>query len=204
MATPKLVIFDLYGTLIRFGVKNHPYRKIMRWAQENGRPPKPQDARTIMTQACAPAEVFAAIGIEVPTHMLSRLQAEIEEEIQSLTLFDDAIPVLNQLTSSGIPVAICSNLAQPYGIAINTLLPEFKIIKCLSYEVGYIKPEVEIYGWITNRSSLTPEQCLFVGDTRLADYEGPKLHGFQARYLIREGNRSDETITDLTEILALF
>lgn len=204
MATPKLVIFDLYGTLIRFGVKNHPYRKIMRWAKEHGRAPRAQDARNIMTQACSPAKVFAAIGIEVPTYMLSRLRAEIEEEIQSLTLFDDVIPVLKQLTSSGIPVAICSNLAQPYGSAINILLPDFKFINCLSYEVGYIKPEKEIYEWIIKRSKFTPEQCLFVGDTLIADYEGPKQFGFQARHLIREGNRSNETIRDLTEILELF
>lgn len=204
MASTELIIFDLYGTLVQFGIKNHPYRKIMKWAHELGRAPKPQDARSLLTLDYEPADAFSAIGIEVPTFMLSQLQAEIEEEIQGITLFDDVIPVLTQLTSSGIPMVICSNLAKPYGCVINTLLPDFKFIKCLSYEVGYIKPEKAIYEWITSRSSFTPEQCLFVGDTLLADYEGPRQHGFQARHLIREGNSSNETIKNLTEILSLF
>lgn len=204
MLKPKLVIFDVYGTLIRFGIKNHPYRKVMKWAQQQGRPPQPQDARTIMTQSCKLAEVFSTMGIEVPAHMLSRLQNEIEEEIRSLTLFDEVIPVLNKLSTIGVPVAICSNLAKPYGTAIDTLLPDFKFIRCLSYEVGSIKPEKAIYESIILHSKLTPQQCLFVGDTQLADYDGPKNFGFQARHLVRGCQSSNDRINDLTEILTLF
>ena len=45
----KYVIFDLFGTLVKYGVQHHPFRQLLKWARENGRPVKADDARTIMT-----------------------------------------------------------------------------------------------------------------------------------------------------------
>lgn len=101
-------------------------------------------------------------------------------------------------------MAICSNLAHPYGIVIDQLLPDFNFIQCLSYEVGYIKPDKEMYEWITKHTGTMPSESLFVGDTLLADYEGPKRFGFQARHLVRRGHSSKEVVTDLATILASF
>lgn len=86
MSAPRLVIFDLYGTLIRFGVQNHPYRKVMQWARQQGRSPHPEDARTIMTLSGGVANVFSRMGIDIPDYMLRQLNSEIEQEIESLTL----------------------------------------------------------------------------------------------------------------------
>lgn len=33
-------------------------------------------------------------------------------------------------------------------VILDRLLRKFDILKCLSFEVGVIKPEVEIYNWI--------------------------------------------------------
>lgn len=33
---PKLVIFDLYGALVKFGVMHHPFRELLKWAREHG------------------------------------------------------------------------------------------------------------------------------------------------------------------------
>lgn len=205
MSAPELVIFDLYGTLIRFGVQNHPYRKVMQWARQQGRPPRPEDARTIMTLSGGVANVFSRMGIDIPDHMLRQLNSEIEQEIESLTLFDDVISALSRLDSYGISMAICSNLAQPYGIVVDKLLSDFHFIKCLSYEVGYVKPEREMYEWIVSRSGVAPSQSMFVGDTLHADYEGPKEFGFRARHLVREGPQlKNEVIGDLADILSDF
>ncbi|WP_062065783.1 HAD family hydrolase [Cellvibrio sp. OA-2007] len=200
---PNLVIFDLYGTLIQFGVKHHPFRKVLQWARQQGRSPEPDDARTLMTCPEDPVELFAAMGIFPPAHMIAQLQKEIEQELASLALFDDVIPTLRQLSDWRIPIAICSNLAKPYGAVLEQLLPDVPLLKCLSYDVGYIKPEQEIYQWIVDRAKVDPAHCLFVGDTLLADYEGPTQFGFRARHLIRGTKRSTETIGTLTDILAL-
>lgn len=41
--------------------------------------------------------------------MLAHLHLEIQEELASLTLFDDVLPTLDALYNKGIPLAICSN-----------------------------------------------------------------------------------------------
>jgi hypothetical protein len=46
---PSPIVFDLYGTLIRFGVMHHTFRKILRWAKEQGCKPGQDDARKLMT-----------------------------------------------------------------------------------------------------------------------------------------------------------
>ncbi|HCS65497.1 MAG TPA: haloacid dehalogenase [Cellvibrio sp.] len=201
MPRPQLVIFDLYGTLIQFGVKRHPFRNILQWARQEGRSPKADDVRTLMTLTGTPAEVFSIMGIFPPKPMLTQLESDIEQELVSLTLFEDVLITLNQLVDQQIPIAVCSNLAQPYGAVINRLLPKVPLLQCLSYEVGYIKPEREIYQWIIEKAQVQPEQCLFVGDTFLADYEGPKHFGFQARHLTRSQATGEDTLGTLTELL---
>lgn len=204
MAQHQLVIFDLYGTLIQFGVKHHPYRSILQWARQNGRLPRADDARTLMTLAGTPAKIFSMMDIFPPESMLVQFEADIEHELASLTLFDDVLPTLNQLLDWQIPIAVCSNLAQPYGAVIDRLLPQVPLLQCLSYEVGHIKPEREIYQWIVEKADVKPDQCLFVGDTFLADYEGPKHFGFQARHLTRGLVAEHDTVNALSEVLDIF
>lgn len=199
----KLVIFDLYGTLIQFGVKHHPFRKVLQWARQQGRSPEADDARTLMTRPEDPVELFSAMGISPPAHMITQLQIEIEQELASVALFEDVIPTIRQLSDWHIPIAVCSNLAKPYGAVLEQLLPDTPLIKCLSYNVGYIKPEREIYQWLVDNADVNPAHCLFVGDTLLADYEGPTQFGFRAKHLIRGTERSTETIGSLADILTL-
>lgn len=197
---PELVIFDLYGTLIQFGVKLHPYRRILQWAREQGRSPRPDDARGLMTLSGDPIDVFSSMGIFPPEYLITQLHADIEQELSSLKLFEDVVPTLNQLSIWNIPMAVCSNLASPYGAVLERLLPGVPFLRCLSYEVGYIKPEPEIYQWIVNRAAINPARCLFVGDTLLADYEGPRTFGFNARHLIRGAKQENEIIGALSDL----
>jgi HAD superfamily hydrolase (TIGR01549 family) len=175
----------------------------LQWAKQNGRKPQPDDARQLMTINEDYSVLFSKLGIFPPDHLLYQFRQEIEEELSALSLFDDVIPTLHALTDKGISLAICSNLAKPYSAVIDRLLPQFDFIQCLSYEVGAIKPEHEIYDGIVTKSGVSAEQILFVGDTLLADYEGPIKYGFKALHLLR-GERSGETrIGTLIDIKSL-
>ena len=99
---PKLVVFDLYGTLIKFGTTHHPFRKILKWAHAQGRKPLDTDARILMTMNEDPETIFRSMGIVAPDEMLQTFQKEIHEELDSLTLFDDVIPTLEQLAEAKI------------------------------------------------------------------------------------------------------
>jgi len=200
---PKVVIFDLYGTLIKFGVMHHPFRQLLKWARENGRQPKPDDARTLMTINGDVPTLVAALGIHAPAALMEQIQLHIQEELDSLTLYDDVIPTLTALGSHNIPIAICSNLAFPYGKTIDLLLKEQQLIRVLSYETGFIKPEAGIYNAVVSQLQVLPEECLFVGDTLLADYEGPRQFGMSAYHLVRGTPSSGRSITSLADVLAI-
>lgn len=112
------------------------------------------------------------------------------------------LPTLSALLNTGTRLDICSNLAKPYGAVIDNLLPpHIDSIRCLSYEVGAIKPEQEIYDWIVRKSGVPAKQTLFIGDTRLADYDGPIKYGFRAQHLVRHQPSGDGTIASLAETL---
>jgi HAD superfamily hydrolase (TIGR01549 family) len=201
--SPALIVFDLYGTLVQFGMMHHPFRKVLLWARQQGRSPQPDDARRLMTADKDCGELLATLGIFPPANMLAQLHQEIQEELVSLTLFDDALPTLDELANQGIPLAICSNLAKPYGAVIDKLLPQFNFARHLSYELGAIKPDREIYESIVAGTGLAPGQILFIGDTSLADYEGPTQFGFQAKHLVRGQTSGSNTIASLTEVLQM-
>mgnify|MGYP002382010874 CR=1 FL=1 len=199
-----LVIFDLFGTLVQYGVQHHPFRRLLKWARENGRQPKADDARTLMTINTDIPNLVASLGINAPHTLIEQIEKDIQEELNSLSLFADVRPTLSGLTERGISFAICSNLAAPYGWVVEQLLGDYRFIRCLSYEIGFIKPEIGIYQFLITESGLTPENCIFIGDTFIADYQAPIAFGMNARHLVRDNSRSDNfTITSLSEISAL-
>ena len=199
----ELIVFDLFGTLIRFGVKKHPYRKILTWAKENGRRPRPDDARQLMTIDMSPVAVFKQLGISPPPELLEQFRTDITEELESLTLFDDVEAILNSLARAGVHLAVCSNLAQPYGAAVDRLLSQFDLIRCLSYQVGCIKPDDEIYAWLVRESGVPKEKVVFVGDNLVADYEGPAAFGFKAFHLVRGVESKGHVIGSLGDFVSM-
>lgn len=200
-AVPKLVIFDLFGTLVKFGIMHHPYRKLLKWARENGRAVQADDARYLMTTNLSVSELAESMGIHAPQILLDQINKEIDEELQSLALYDDVSSVFEWLNSQGVAIAICSNLAKPYGEAVELLPPEIPVLKGLSYELGTIKPEPEIYAWILKTAGVDAAETLFIGDTFIADYEGPLKMGIHALHLTRKGSAMPHEISSLREII---
>lgn len=197
-----VVIFDLFGTLLKFGEQHHPFRQLLKWARENGRQALPVDARTVMTINGGIDAISDGLGIKPPRELVQKIEEQIEDELSSLTLFDDVIPTFNALQTRGIKIGICSNLAQPYGAVIGKLLVNFDLELFLSYELGTIKPESQIYESILDRFNCDSEQCLFIGDTFEADYAGPVALGMKALHLTRSGAPQPHEISSLVEVLA--
>ncbi len=44
---PSVIIFDVFGTLVKIEKRRSPYRKLMKWLKDNGRQPQPDDAKFI-------------------------------------------------------------------------------------------------------------------------------------------------------------
>ena len=114
----KLVIFDLFGTLVKFGTMHHPYRKLLKWARKNGRAVQADDARYLMTTNLSVSELAVPMCINAPQKLLDQVNKEIDEELKYLPLYDDVTTVFERLNSQGVSIAICSNLVKPYEEAV--------------------------------------------------------------------------------------
>ena len=95
-------------------------------------------------------------------------------------------------------MALCSNLAMPYGKIVSSLLPPLDAY-AWSYEVSAIKPEPKIYQSLIDQIDCQASEVLFIGDTALADFTGPTTFGMSARLINRN---NDQTLAEvLNDIL---
>src|SRR5690606_16536429 len=107
--------FDVFGTLVKIGERRSPYRKLMKWLKENGRQPQPDDAKFIMSHNLNLAELAKRLAVNIPDQFLQELEHHLDKELRSITLYEDTLSTLEELKKLGIKLALCSNLAMPYG-----------------------------------------------------------------------------------------
>ena len=194
---PSVIAFDVFGTLVKIGDRRSPYRKLMKWLKENARQPKPDDAKFIMCQNLSFTELAKLLGINIPDQFLQELEHNLNEELRSITLYEDTLSTLEELKKLGIKLGLCSNLAMPYGKIVSSLLPPLDAY-AWSYEVAAIKPEPKIYQSLIDQVDCQASEVLFIGDTALADFTGPTTFGMSARLINRNnGQTLAEVLNDI-------
>jgi HAD superfamily hydrolase (TIGR01549 family) len=194
---PSVIVFDVFGTLVKIGDRRSPYRKLMKWLKENGRQPKPDDAKFIMSHNLNLAELAKRLAVNIPDQFLQELGHDLDEELRSIALYEDTLSTLEELKKLGIKLALCSNLAMPYGKIVSSFLPSLDAY-AWSYEVGAIKPESKIYQSLIDQLGCQASEVLFIGDTALADFTGPTAFGMSARLIKRQnGQTLAEVLTDI-------
>ncbi|MFN4217606.1 MAG: HAD family hydrolase, partial [Brevinematales bacterium] len=96
-----------------------------------------------------------------------------------------AVDALHLLKEHEIKTGLISNTGVTPGFALRLWLAEKKLsdhfhTMLFSDEVGVLKPNPLIFEIMAFRMGLSPEEILFVGDTRTIDYEGALAAHFQA------------------------
>lgn len=196
---PKVIIFDAFGTLVKIGTSRSPYRKLMKWLKDNGRKPSPNDASIIMSKAVDIAQLALYFGQVIPEQLLNEINDDLQFELNTIELYEDAIPMLQILKKNGFKISLCSNLAMPYGEQLKTLLPSLFDVVVFSYEVGAIKPEQQIYEVIKAHFDCEMSEMLFIGDHPVLDVEKPISLGMNACLIQRlNGRQLSDVIGDLT------
>lgn len=66
----------------------------MKWLKENGRQPKPDDAKFIMTQNLNFTELVKLLGINVSDQLLQEIEHDLDEELRSIILYEDRLSTL--------------------------------------------------------------------------------------------------------------
>ncbi|MCE6008324.1 HAD family hydrolase [Acinetobacter soli] len=187
--SPNVIIFDAFGTLVKIGESRSPYRKLMKWLKSNGRKPSAQDAKIIMSNSVDIAQLSRLFGAELPEQLLKEITNDLELELSTIELFKDTVPTLQILKESSFKIALCSNLAMPYGEQLRKLLPDFFDAVVFSYEVGAIKPEHQIYKMIQAHFGCDFPEMLFIGDHPILDVETPISLRMKARLIERHKNQ---------------
>ena len=166
----KSIIFDLYNTLLYTEYKAKPYLNLFRtlgltkeemnfWRDK------------VMSENFIFEELKEAIrpGSNVYT---TQYEYDVKEENESTHLFDDTEFVLNEL-SKRYDLYLISNIATPYKECFYNLgLDRWIKDPIFSCDVGYSKPDPNIYKIVIERSGLQPGQLLMIGDSVRSDYEG--------------------------------
>lgn len=196
------VVFDAFGTLVRIGTRLGPYRALQKVMADYGRPIQPDDAVMMMTAETGLAGIVQRCGVTVPVSELAPIEENLYRELSTIRLFDDATAAVMRARRRGLKIAICSNLAAPYGAVVMALLPQFDAY-AWSFRVGTVKPDPHMYAYVAGALGCAPSRILFVGDTVAADVTGPRAAGMTALHLDRgPQTRLDGSLKGLDELFA--
>ncbi|PIO94362.1 haloacid dehalogenase [Pseudomonas syringae] len=185
------IIFDAFGTTVQITRPTHPYRQLLREGRSQGRVPKVDDLRTLMTNELSLGEAACVFGIKVTPARLHLLEQALEEEVASMRPYPDAREAIAILQAAGLNVAICSNLAEPYGMAIKQILPALDAY-VFSYQAGVTKPDPIIYRETCSLLGVQPGnefsgqgRVVMIGDSPRCDRDGPREVGISGFLLGR-------------------
>ncbi|MFU4581428.1 hypothetical protein ACM71K_30395 [Pseudomonas aeruginosa] len=127
--------------MVRIGERRHPFRQLIKLLRDQGRQPRADDARVLMTHNVGLAGAAAVFNAQLSHSELVRLARDTE--LASIRAYDDSLAAVEKRKAAALKVALCSNLAAPYAVPAQLLLPEFDAY-AWSFEGGAIKPETAI------------------------------------------------------------
>lgn len=181
------VCFDAFGTLVEITDKRQAFVPLFRALSADKRC---ELKHRLMRETQAVDDWPELLGVEVDDMTRLDVMARVTAEVCSVAMRPGMANIWNGLRGQGLKLALCSNLASPYGTVIRHILPDVPDVEVLSFKVGAIKPEPAIYAHVLDGLQIDPEKVLFVGDTARADIEGPQAAGMKAVHV-------DELIAEL-------
>ncbi len=141
---------------------------------ENGRVVDPQSSRDLSPQAHA--EVFFTLVAQGPSVPPALAQGLYDVMLDTWHAYDDAVPTLQALKKLGIKIGLLSNV----GVSIHHVLAREGLTQfadgiVLSYEIGVVKPNREMFEASLNSIDSTAAETLMVGDSGHDDVGGTAL-----------------------------
>ncbi|MFJ4153956.1 HAD family hydrolase [Pseudomonas sp. NPDC089752] len=201
------VIFDAFGTVVQIGRKRHPYRQLLRLGALQGRRPSAADLHRLMTSSLSLDAAAETFGICLSPGQMKSLQHDLEDELDSISVYPDAVDALRLLKAEGVVTGICSNLAAPYGPVLRQHFSDVDGF-ALSYDVGVMKPHPGIYREICHQLGVTlgldmphsDERVAMIGDSVQCDRDGPRAAGISGFHLDRKGKGPISCLTQFAEL----
>jgi len=109
------------------------------------------------------------------------------------SLFPETINVLSELKQRGCSLSIISNFdSRIYDVMEHLGILGLFDAFFISSEVGFAKPSPKIFERAMTSLSVTPRQCIHVGDSLRLDYEGAAGAGMPALLIDREFEHKED------------
>jgi len=153
--------------------------------------------------------VFDNAGVKMPvgSEIFTRFIARLNELYRNLefALYDDVLPTLKNLKKRGLILALVTNVDADMDYILNdTGLSAFLDFIVTSGDVGYAKPNPEIFLAALKKAGVAAGEALHVGDQYDIDVLGAKAAGIMPVLLDRKDIFSDvidcERVQSLVEL----
>jgi HAD superfamily hydrolase (TIGR01549 family) len=144
-------------------------------------------------------EIF--VGMGGPPELASECATEIEqgwEVAENFELYEDALPVLEELRAAGLRIGLVSNGIRDLAeFVAHHRLDVDAIVDSRSH--GRVKPHPTIFQAALELLDVDPSDAVMVGDSVAEDVDGARALGMRALLVDREDRHPDveERLTDL-------
>ena len=222
----KAVFFDLYNTLIGydppreelevrvlkdFGIDVPPeaFRRPLVIAdefiyREHARSPLSKRSKKEIAALYAQYQgiVLKEAGVDVSKELIAGILGKWQEVKFKFVLFDDVMPTLTRLGKLGLILGLISNVDHDITPLYRELgLPALLQVAVTSQDVGFNKPQPEIFQEALKQAGVKSSETIYVGDQYQIDVVGANGVGMQGILLDR--NDFFEEITDCPRIRSL-
>ena len=156
--------------------------------------------------------VLAGSGVDVSMSRRHEIWLRILEIPYRMQLFEDVLPVLEQLKKHGLALGVISNMNLG-GATLTKQIGLSSIIDLAvtSAEIGRAKPHPQIFIAALEQAKAKPEEVVHVGDQIRSDIDGAINVGIWPVMLDRDRTHCDfdrcpriETLSELPALLALY
>jgi putative hydrolase of the HAD superfamily len=233
-AVIKAVFFDLYNTLLTydppreviearilkdFGIEASPealLRPILTADefiyQEHARFPiskrSKEEATALYTQYHG--IVLKEAGLEASKEVILGILGKWMGFDLKMVLYDDVVPALTNLKEKGLILGLISNVDRDIAPFYQKLgLSDWLEVMVTSQEVGFNKPQPEIFLAALKQAGVEPSEAIYVGDQYQTDVVGANKVGMLGILLDRNGLLEEITdcpkvrrLTEVTEYLS--
>ncbi|MBI2868020.1 MAG: HAD family hydrolase [Chloroflexi bacterium] len=226
------VFFDLYNTLACFSPPRHELQGqvasefgvavtkqgiLKGYAEadalmslENARSPiqgrSPEERLVFFTRY--QQTIIKGTGADVSLETAAQMWQRLRQIPYDLALYDDVLPVIQELEQRGFTIGLISNLWRDLGeICRNLGLAPHLDVVVSSLQAGSEKPHPPIFHLALAKAGVTPSQAVHVGDQYHADVTGARAVGMTPVLLDRDGLASHPddclSIANLRELPSL-
>jgi hypothetical protein len=89
----RVVLFDVYGTLVKIAAKRAPFRRLLQIGERQGRRSSSADAVMLMTAPLSLGDAAKRLGIPLMTEEAAPLENDLRAVIDSVRLSPDTLTI---------------------------------------------------------------------------------------------------------------